>query len=62
MTVHHVLVPLDFSTYAKQALDYAIALAQKLQARVTLLHVIQPRAVVNVEGGYMAIVDLSPGS
>jgi len=62
MTVHHVLVPLDFSTYAEQALDYAIALAQKLQARVTLLHVIQPPAVVNVEGGYMAIFDLSPGS
>jgi hypothetical protein len=35
MTVHHVLVPLDLSTYAEQALDYAIALAQKLQARVT---------------------------
>jgi nucleotide-binding universal stress UspA family protein len=51
MTVHHVLVPLDFSTYAEQALDYAIALAQKLQARVTLLHVIQPPAFVNVEGG-----------
>jgi nucleotide-binding universal stress UspA family protein len=51
MTVHHVLVPLDFSTYAEQALDYAIALAQKLQARVTLLHVIQPPAIVNVEGG-----------
>lgn len=51
MTVHHVLVPLDFSTYAEQALDYAIALAQKLQARVTLLHVIQPLAIVNVEGG-----------
>jgi universal stress protein A len=51
MTVHHVLVPLDFSTYAEQTLDYAIALAQKLQARVTLLHVIQPPAVVKVEGG-----------
>jgi universal stress protein A len=51
MAVHHVLVPLDFSTYAEQALDYAIALAQKLQARVTLLHVIQPPAVVNVKGG-----------
>jgi universal stress protein A len=50
MTVHHVLVPLDFSTYAEQALDYAIALAQKLQARVTLLHVIQPPGV-NVAGG-----------
>jgi predicted GTPase len=51
MTVQHVLVPLDFSTYAEQALDYAIALAKQLPARVTLLHVIQPPAVVNVEGG-----------
>ena len=41
MTADHCLVPLDFSPYAEQALDYAIALAQKLQARVTLLHVIQ---------------------
>ena len=41
MTVDHFLVPLDFSTYAELALDYAIALAQKLQARMTLLHVIQ---------------------
>jgi len=51
MTVQHFLVPIDFSPYAEQALDSAIALAQKLQARVTLLDVIQPPAVVNVEGG-----------
>ncbi len=42
MTVDHFLVPLDFSTHAEQALDYAIAWAQKLQAHLTLLHVIQP--------------------
>jgi nucleotide-binding universal stress UspA family protein len=51
MTVHHVLVPLDFSIYAEQALDYAIALAQKLQARVTLLHVIQPPLVAGADMG-----------
>jgi nucleotide-binding universal stress UspA family protein len=51
MTAQHFLVPIDFSSYAEQALDSAIALAQKLQARVTLLHVIQPPAVVNVAGG-----------
>ncbi len=39
MTVQHILVPTDFSDDADQALDYAIALAQKLQARLTLLHV-----------------------
>ena len=51
MTVHHVLVPIDFSPYAEQALDYAIALAQKLQAHVTLLHVIQPPLGVGADMG-----------
>ena len=40
MTAPHFLVPVDFSTYSEQALAYAIALAAKLQARVTVLHVI----------------------
>jgi nucleotide-binding universal stress UspA family protein len=51
MTVHHVLVPIDFSPYAEQALDYAIALAPKLQARVTLLHVIQAPLVAGADMG-----------
>ena len=34
----HVLVPHDFSDTAQAALDYAVALAGKLQARVTVLH------------------------
>jgi nucleotide-binding universal stress UspA family protein len=41
MTAKHILVPTDFSEYADHALDYAIALAQKLRARLTLLHIIQ---------------------
>jgi nucleotide-binding universal stress UspA family protein len=40
MIVQHVLVPIDFSATADQALAYAIALAQQLQARLTLLHVL----------------------
>jgi len=51
MTVHHVLVPIDFSPYAGQALDDAIALAQKLRARVTLLHVIQPQLIAGADMG-----------
>jgi len=51
MTIHHVLVPIDFSPYAEQALDYAIALAQRLQARVTLLHVIEPPLVAGADMG-----------
>lgn len=40
MTAQHILVPLDFSAYADQALAYAIELAQTLQARLTLLHAV----------------------
>jgi nucleotide-binding universal stress UspA family protein len=40
MIPQHVLVPVDFSAPSDQALAYAITLAEKLQARVTLLHVI----------------------
>jgi nucleotide-binding universal stress UspA family protein len=38
MIVQHVLVPIDFSATADRALTYAIALAQQLHARLTLLH------------------------
>src|SRR5262245_4615392 len=40
MIVQHVLVPIDFSATADRALAYAIALARQLQARLTLLHVL----------------------
>jgi nucleotide-binding universal stress UspA family protein len=41
MASQRFLVPIDLSEYANQALDYAINLAGKLDARLTLLHVIQ---------------------
>jgi nucleotide-binding universal stress UspA family protein len=40
MSVQHVLVPIDFSATADRALAYAITLAHQLQARLTLLHVL----------------------
>ena len=42
MSPSHVLVPTDFSASAEQTLDYAIRLARTLNARLTVLHVIQP--------------------
>ena len=39
MIAKHILVPTDFSEYADYALDYAIELAQALQARLTVLYV-----------------------
>jgi nucleotide-binding universal stress UspA family protein len=37
-----LLVPLDFSGKSRQALRYAIPLAQKFRARIVLLHVVVP--------------------
>ena len=51
MATQHFLVPIDFSEYANQALDYAITLAGKLGARVTLLHVIQPLPLGGMDMG-----------
>jgi len=51
MASQHFLVPLDFSEYANQALDYAIHLAGKLDARLTLLHVIQSLPLGGVDMG-----------
>ena len=49
MTAQHFLVPTDFSADADDALEYAMRLASKLQARLTLLHVIEPLIVGSVE-------------
>jgi nucleotide-binding universal stress UspA family protein len=49
MPAQHVLVPTDFSVDADYALEYAMTLASKLQARLTLLHVIEPLVVGSVE-------------
>ena len=49
MTAQHFLVPTDFSADADYALAYAMTLARKLQAKLTLLHVIEPLVVGSVE-------------
>lgn len=38
--LQHILVPLDFSGKSRQALRYAIPLAQKFTARIHLVHVL----------------------
>jgi nucleotide-binding universal stress UspA family protein len=43
MELRKILVPTDFSTSAKQALDWAASLAEHYQAEIVLLHVL-PRA------------------
>ena len=50
MIVQHVLVPLDFSATADQALAYAIAFTIPLQARLTLLDVLHIPPLTLEEG------------
>ena len=51
MASQRFLVPIDFSEYANQALEYAINLAGKLDAHLTLLHVIQSAPLGGVDMG-----------
>jgi universal stress protein A len=51
MPTQHFLVPIDFSTYADEALDYAIRLARTLKARLTVLHAMQPVPMAGVDMG-----------
>jgi nucleotide-binding universal stress UspA family protein len=39
--LEHLLVATDFSACSKEALDYAVQLAQKMKGRLTLLHVFE---------------------
>jgi universal stress protein A len=42
MKLRHILVPIDFSQTSHRALDFAIPLASQFDARISLLHVIEP--------------------
>jgi universal stress protein A len=43
--LHRILVPTDFSKYSQAALNYAVAFAEKFEAELYLLHVVQDLAV-----------------
>jgi nucleotide-binding universal stress UspA family protein len=59
MTAQHFLGPTDFSADADYALEYAMTLAGQLQAKLTLLHVIEPLVVGSVESmPYLFLQDL----
>jgi nucleotide-binding universal stress UspA family protein len=57
--IRRLLVPLDFSGKSRQALRYAVPVAEKFGARIVLLHVVEPVPVTAPE---MAMVqpDLLP--
>jgi nucleotide-binding universal stress UspA family protein len=46
----HILLPLDGSTLAEAAIPYAVELCRRLDSKVTLLHVIEKDAPVEIHG------------
>lgn len=44
--LHRILVPTDFSKHSLYALTYAVALAERFDAELCLLHVVQDLAVL----------------
>ena len=43
--IRHILAPTDLSSESRGAIKYAMHLAQRFQAKLTLLHVYEPPAV-----------------
>jgi nucleotide-binding universal stress UspA family protein len=54
----HILVPTDFGPAAERALDMAVELAAKLDARITLLHVWSVPAASYTEGLSWPVTDI----
>ena len=54
-----ILVPTDFSEPADGALDYAIALAEKIGAQVTLLHAYEIPVLGFPDGALVATADIA---
>lgn len=50
MKIRKILVPLDFSALSKEALPWAIDLARRHDASITLVHVYQPISFALPEG------------
>jgi nucleotide-binding universal stress UspA family protein len=62
MQVNNILVPVDFSNYSKNALAYAVNIAQSYKAQLQVLHIIEetmhPAFSIS---GKSSIFDLLPG-
>jgi nucleotide-binding universal stress UspA family protein len=58
--ITHLVAPTDFSPNSERAIDYAVQLAQRLGAKVTLLHVVpEPSALdYSMEGVSMVGVSV----
>ena len=59
MDIRNVMVPIDFSQPSRMALDYGVDLARVFQARLTLVHVMEPQPVLEgASAGEIARIEL----
>ena len=56
-TIKHILFPFDFSEQSLQAVPFVRAMAQRLEARITILGVVPPVWDVPLEGTPVVMVD-----
>lgn len=55
--IRHILVALDFNPISEHALAYAVDLAERLGARVTVLHVYSLAVLMALDGEYLPTAD-----
>ena len=61
MNIRNVLVPVDFSPPSRLAVDYAVSLARKFRAKLTLMHVVEsPSALAQLFQSENAEVKIAP--
>ena len=59
LTIRNILVPMDFSGFARQALTCAVPLARKHRAKISLIHVVRPTSALRAfpDGGIAIPMD-----
>ena len=55
--IRHILVALDFNPISEHALDYAVDFAEKIGARVTVVHVYSLAVLMALDGEYLPTAD-----
>src|SRR4051794_12184818 len=58
-TLKNVLVPIDFTDTSNRALDYAVELASRFDAKVTVLHAYEIPVFGFPDGALIATADIS---
>ena len=59
LNIRRILVPTDFSETSERALDYAIELAEKMNASVTVMHAYEIPIVGFPDGALVATADVA---